>query len=130
MGLPKGAFYSIQATLLGALCDPTTPSLYHCYSSDVVKVQTQLAARARVKQVRFANESELDDDDQLETVVNDLSGFSLVPPETLLANFQSKRSKSASSSQDVVEVTSLDENPGDMKKSRKGSFTFSGSHKK
>lgn len=128
--LPKGAFYSIQATLLGALSDPTTPSIYHCYSSDVLKVQTQLAARARVKQVCFANQSELDDDDELETVVNDLSGFSLVSSETLLANFQSKRSKVPTSSQDVSELTSLDENPGDMKKSRKGSFTFSGSHKK
>lgn len=127
--LPKGAFYSIQATILGALCDPSTPSPYYCYASDVLKTQTQQAARTRVKQVRFANEKELDDKEAIEAVVSDFSTFSLVSSETLLSHFQSKRLNS-SSTQDVVELTSLDDNPGEMKKPRKGSLTFNSSHKK
>lgn len=128
--LPKGAFYSIQATLLGALCDPTTPSPYNHYSGDVLKAQALLAARTSVKKVSFADESALDAQDDLESVMGNLSSFSLVSSDTLLANYQSKRSKPESSTQDVVEVASLDENPNDSKKSRKGSLSIGGSHKK
>ena len=130
-GLSKGAFYSIQATLLGPLGDPNAVSPIRIFPQDVLATQIQLAVMLRSgfhkklpqqKQVRFEQTffpMEIEEEEAIAQLTTSMSSFSLVPSETLLKQFeQAKRS--------ALKVPQDEEDPvSDTRKKRRATSTSS-----
>lgn len=132
-GLSKGAFYSIQAKVLGPLGDPSAVSAVTLYPHEIVPIQSQLAVMLKSgsqkkspeqKQVQFEAKDPATQND-VDTLAHDLSRFNLITQDDLLVRYNSKRSPSSSSTSVAVPEETLD----DSQKKKKSASAVSTSKK-